>query len=145
MDDLTPFDQLRILRQVRTSDKCWEWIGTKKTTGYGRVKVHNQTLQAHRVMYEWLVGPIPVGLQLDHLCRNVGCVNPDHLEPVTGRENILRGDGWAAQNARKTHCKNGHEFTEEITRRKNRRTCKICARDAQRRFRARKRFMEKNS
>lgn len=71
--------------------------------------------KAHRVAFELIRGCIPNGLVLDHLCRNRGCVNPDHLEPVTFRENIMRGVGYTAQQARKTHCRHGHEFTVENT------------------------------
>ena len=71
--------------------------------------------RAHKVVWERLRGPVPDGLVLDHLCRNRACVNPDHLEPVTQRVNSLRGVGAAAQQARKTHCKYGHEYTSENT------------------------------
>jgi len=70
---------------------------------------------AHRISYELLKGDIPEGLDLDHLCRNRGCVNPDHLEPVTRKENLLRGNTIPAKHARKTHCPQGHEYTKGNT------------------------------
>ena len=72
---------------VDESTGCWEWNWSRSDTGYGRI--HDK--QAHRVIYEQMVGPIPPGLHLDHLCRNRGCVNPDHMEPVTNAENVRRG------------------------------------------------------
>lgn len=106
---------------------CWEWQNSK-TLGYGRVKFRGRLDLAHRVAYEVLVGPIPAGLHLDHLCRNRGCVNPAHLEPVTQRENILRGTGPAAVNAAKTHCVNGHSLADArmIRRGKDRRPTRDC-------------------
>ena len=93
---------------------------------------------AHRVVYEILVGPIPVGLELDHLCRNRACVNPDHLEPVTTRTNLLRGYSPWACRARQTHCKRGHEFTPENTygTGDGRRYCRTCRRAHHRESRA---------
>lgn len=69
---------------------CWEWQGLKNAKGYGELFVEKKHLKAHRVAYELLVGPIPEGLTIDHLCRNTGCVNPEHLEPVTNQENRRR-------------------------------------------------------
>lgn len=93
---------------------CWQWTGNTGR-GYGRISANGRPQQAHRVGYELLVGPIPEGLTLDHLCRNRGCVNPAHVEPVTHRENVLRGEGVAANRARQTHCKRGHPFNDENT------------------------------
>jgi hypothetical protein len=92
---------------------CWPWRGNLNSNGYGRLYVGIHRRAAHRIAYELLVGPIPEGLTLDHLCRNHACCNPAHLEPVTNRENIMRGDTIPAANARKTHCLHGHEFTPE--------------------------------
>lgn len=93
---------------------CWEWSAGRQQ-GYGRLRLRGQTRRAHVIVYEWLMGPVPGGMVLDHLCRNRACVRPDHLEPVTDRTNILRGFGTGAQFARRTHCVNGHEFTPENT------------------------------
>lgn len=118
---------------------CWVFAGRKHPDGYGRVKGGGRMRQAHRVLYEALVGPIPDGLTIDHLCRVRACVNPLHLEPVTNRENILRGEGWPARNARKTHCAYGHPFDEANTYvdPSGRRTCRACRREVDRRREAR--------
>lgn len=110
---------------------CWMWSGPRHGEGYGKTGKNGL---AHRVVYEALVGPIPDGMQLDHLCRNTGCVRPDHLEPVTRKENILRGESPHAKNARKTHCPKGHPL--DGTERKGR-NCKTCRREANRALRAR--------
>lgn len=88
---------------------CWLWTGAMYKNGYGYVYVlgRNRT-GAHRAVYEKLVGPIPRGLVLDHLCRNPRCVNPGHLEVVTRRVNNLRGVGINARYAARTHCDRGH-------------------------------------
>jgi hypothetical protein len=90
---------------------CWVWQDHLSASGYGRFGIGGRAgrvYPAHRVAYEWVVGVIPEGLVIDHLCRNRACVNPAHLEPVTMRENLLRGYGWGGLHARKTHCPAGH-------------------------------------
>lgn len=95
---------------------CWLWTANLSGGGYGNFHLDGRERVAHRLAYEWLVGPIPEGLDLDHLCRVRRCVNPAHLEPVTRRENVLRSPiAIAAQHARKTHCPAGHEYTPENT------------------------------
>ena len=119
----------RLEDKILIDDGCWEWDGAKYGTGYGVVSWQKKNTHAHRVVYELLVGPIPEGLELDHLCRNRGCVRPDHLEPVTHAENVRRAPFTAAHFQReKTHCPHGHEYTEENIYRTKRggRACKAC-------------------
>jgi hypothetical protein len=108
---------------------CWPWIGDKFSGGYGRLTVDGRGKLVHRVVYQKLVGPIPQGLTIDHLCRNRACVRPSHLEPVTGRVNSLRGTGPSAQNARKTHCHKGHPLSGDNVRvTTKQRRCRECVR-----------------
>lgn len=121
---------------------CWPWIMAKDHLGYGvwRKGGWSESRMAHRRMYELIVGRIPEGLTLDHLCRNRSCVNPDHLEPVELRENILRGDNPCAQNARKTHCPRGHPLAgRNLVIDQGRRRCRECLNKAKREHMRRKR------
>lgn len=110
MDRLTDSFNDKIMRDGVTG--CWHWTAAK-TLGYGKFKTPERTWQAHRRSYTQFKGPIPDGAVLDHLCKNKGCVNPDHLEAVTQGDNVRRGKGNGYKE--KTHCKNGHEFTPENT------------------------------
>lgn len=122
---------------------CWEWQACLLRNGHGQFnREGRRPVMAHRWAWEHLVGPIPDGLVLDHLCRNPRCVNPAHLEPVTPGTNTLRGYGAAALNARKTHCKNGHAFTPENTGLHSGglgRRCRACSAEQSRNARARMR------
>ena len=123
----------RFWAKVNVDGVCWEWEADLSAGGYGRFNTGRRVEATHRVAYKLLVGPIPAKMQLDHLCRNRVCCNPDHLEIVTQQENIRRGYGISAVNARKTHCKRGHEFTPENIycppSRENERSCLKCKRD----------------
>lgn len=110
---------------------CWEWQAYRNPAGYGILMVDRKPRRAHRLTYELLVGPIPAGLEIDHLCRNRACANPAHLEPVTRLENVRRGMAPAAsaeRNRAKTHCVRGHLFDEANTRitPKGYRDCRAC-------------------
>lgn len=118
----------RLLPQIDESEGCWNWNGVV-SKGYGLIKIHSRSVRVHRLMYEVFIGPIPEGFVIDHLCKNKKCVNPDHLEAVTSRENTLRGDGITAKQARQKMCMRGHELPKF---RSGRRQCKKCAKDRKR-------------
>lgn len=114
---------------------CWFWTGSLGAKGYARFRnEHGKKVFVHRWAYELMVGPIPEGLTIDHLCRKTNCCNPEHLEPVTDLENIARGTQGKKQRD-KTHCYKGHEFTQENTyvNPKGHRACRICSRENGRR------------
>ena len=119
-------------RVEKQENGCWLWLN-RTTRRYGKFRGQ----PVHRYAYELFKGSVPPGLELDHLCRNPYCVNPDHLEAVTHKENVLRGEANAAINARMTHCKNGHPLPTDRDRQGKRR-CQICAADL-----ARKRIRRK--
>lgn len=120
--------------------ECWEWTASVRGSGsYGQFRIGKRQVFAHRVAYELEIGPIPDGLVIDHLCRNHLCVNPAHLEPVTGQENVLRGQSPPAQSARATHCKRGHEYTDKLNA-SGSRYCRVCKNQ-----RGRERWAERNA
>lgn len=115
--------------KVKKSNTCWFWLGNKNTKGYGMFWSNGKNYVAHRYSYEREKGPIPKNLVLDHLCRVHDCVNPNHLEIVTPKENVLRGIGLCAINSRKTKCNRGHELEEiNLIRTKKGRECLACKR-----------------
>lgn len=124
----------RLWRRSRIADNgCWEWLGSRDAFGYGRIRVGNtKSSLCHRAAYQTIVGPIPDGLFLDHLCRNPSCWRPDHLQPVTARENAHRSPlNQAAWKAKReiTHCPHGHPYDEENTLWcQGKRACRECGR-----------------
>lgn len=119
----------RFWSKVDASGDCWEWIGRQDKHGYGEFDFQRRPHRAHRISYTLLMGEVPSGMELDHLCRNPRCVNPDHLEPVTHRENSLRGYSMVATNARRATCRLGHPLLQGPRQR----WCRTCLNDRQRR------------
>ena len=118
----------RFWAKVQKTGTCWLWTAALDTTGYGQFRINGILNRSHRVAYELVNGPIPEGMQLDHLCRVRHCVNPDHLEPVTHRVNSLRGTAPNVLLHHAGHCKHGHPFTKTNTyvRPNGTRLCKAC-------------------
>lgn len=133
--------QTRLLGPIQMPDECLVWRGAHTPDGYGRIAVGvaaGQTERVHKRAWEQVNGPVPVGLVLDHLCRNRACWNVGHLEAVTVGTNIRRGlTGEVARQRQlqKTHCRAGHPFTPENTYRppsSNKRMCRTCVRERHR-------------
>ena len=137
MNARTNFLPPRFWSKVDRRSDCWIWTGCIAQTGYGQFHFERKTQSSHRLAYLDAHGTIPDGLHLDHLCRVRACVNPDHLEPVTNRENALRGNATYPEN-----CKNGHKRTEANTRINSKsgvRECRTCQAEGARRNYKRKR------
>ncbi len=123
--------------------RCWEWGGGKTTQGYGTVRVEGMTKYVHRITYEAIIGPIPAGCEIDHICRNPPCYNPEHLEAITHLENMGR-----RKHARKTHCPKGHLYSGDNlivgkqTRGTVMRKCRACRRASSASWRASPRYKE---
>lgn len=136
----------RFFAKVDKTDTCWIWTASLNHKGYGQFQssTYGRPMLAYRFAYLMLVGEVPEGLVLDHICEVKACVNPQHLEPITNQENLIRG-GVGQKNAEhhksRTHCRNGHEYTEENTsywNRKSRgvltRRCNLCYTKQQEKF-----------
>jgi hypothetical protein len=133
----TPIERFEEKVERDPETGCWLWAACRNSAGYGKFGIDGRVVLAHRFSYEQHVGPIPDGLQLDHLCRVRCCVNPAHLEPVTGSENVRRGKAGEitkVRHAQKTHCPQGHAYTEDnitpqiLSGRWTARCCKTCKR-----------------
>lgn len=129
-----PVIERLMFRTVADDEGCWLWLGATNTKGYGHIAgdMGGRVLSVHRVVWAHVHGPIPTGLEIDHLCFVRNCVNPDHLDLVTHAENIAR-------TRQRTHCKQGHEFTPETTYTgpAGNRRCRPCATACMRDWRAR--------
>jgi hypothetical protein len=139
MKSRTQLDAIRFWSYVEKTTTCWNWTGAT-SKGYGLLWMRGRRIRAHRYAWQEKRGPIPDGLQIDHLCRNRRCVKPSHLRVVDQRTNILCGDAPTAQNARKTRCPKGHGY---IVRKNGRmglqRQCLTCRRERElRRYYAKK-------
>jgi hypothetical protein len=127
-DGVTPEQRLRA-KCGANENGCWIWSRAFNGAGYpSTMWLNGKVVLAHRASYLIFKGPIPDGLEIDHLCRDKRCVNPEHLEAVTRQTNLLRGTGFAARHARQTHCKRGHEFTDANTyiSARGERVCRTC-------------------
>lgn len=133
----------RFWAKVEKTEECWEWKAGKSKPGYGRFGVNGKNRLAHRVSYMLTVGEIPEGKVLDHLCKNKGCVNPAHLEPVDFVENVRRGTAWnpekvaimqaagVAEKKARTHCPAGHPYLgDNLYMYRGFRACMICRKAA---------------
>ena len=138
MSEPLPENFMRLVR--RDPNGCLTWCGVVSKTGYPQYSPsHAKTYRAHRFAYERVIGPIPEKMTIDHLCRNRSCVNVDHMEVVSNRENVLRGTGPSAINHNKTHCNNGHPLSgpnlgSGIVRGRPTRLCRACSREHSRRW-----------
>ena len=126
-------------------EACWLWQDAiqRNRNGllYGKFRAYGKNFLAHRFSYELRFGTIPKSLTIDHTCRNTLCMNPNHMEPVPNKINILRGISPPALNAQKTHCPKGHPYSEENTYswpRSHSRQCRICRKEAQKRAKTKK-------
>lgn len=137
LDALTEAELTRLVEKfwskVQKTPGCWLWTGSLSSTGYGNIPVNppsSKSIGVHRLSYETSIGPIPDGLEIDHLCRVRHCVRPDHLEAVTHAVNLARSNSPAGLNSRKTHCSKGHPYDGDNLRidPNGQRKCRACHR-----------------
>lgn len=143
---MTPEERERVYPRLAMVGACWTWLGATTADGYGQVRRDGTRKEGtrklgrvHRLVYEDLVGDIPEGQQIDHLCRNTRCALPAHLEPVTAQVNTLRSRAPSAVSARRDTCHRGHPYTPENTRIRTKRSvvrgvrlsrvCRTCQRE----------------
>ncbi|MFE7535252.1 HNH endonuclease signature motif containing protein [Streptomyces rhizosphaericola] len=125
-------DDERLWSQIKRGPGCWLWSGAT-LQGYGQLRWRGASHRAHRVVYELLIGAVPEGFELDHLCRVRNCCNPQHLEAVTRRTNNARGLSPTAHNRRKTSCPQGHDYDIRLERRGGvERRCSRCEKEKRR-------------
>lgn len=130
----------RVLEKIEKHESgCWIWVGAKDRDGYGQISMRYRHFKAHRFVFTLFGGTIPAGMVLDHQCNNPSCVNPEHMRPMTVRENNLRGFTATAKNIAKTACPLGHEYAgvNLYMDRNGHRHCRACRTEARRRFKAR--------
>jgi len=129
ISEITPKDMQRFWPKVKKTNNCWLWTATKTQGGYGKFYFRQEMGLAHRFSYEIFKGDIPKKLTIDHLCKNTLCVNPEHLEAITQKENVKRGLTGKIKhyNSKKTHCSKGHPFSGyNLIIYRNYRKCRTC-------------------
>lgn len=131
--EIEPKDIVRFWDKVEVVGNCFVWMGSKRK-GYGRFKLNGKSETAHRISYEMFKGDIPKNHIIDHLCKNPNCVNPVHLEVVTQKENVRRGNASKSQNL--SHCPHGHEYTIDNTYTfpDGRKRCRQCHNNERRKY-----------